>query len=1293
VAHRTTFDLSDLEAGAELLEPGALMVGAWGGAQWDSERGVWLRSLQLDAGQSTVTLDGVAGRSMNLAVVVDRLDGADLGELLGHPLAGTWRGSVTAKGPPEDFELVASIGGDDGAGALVLAGRVDASRDTPRWGVNLELGDLHVEALEPALGRPLVLGGVARAEGVGARPSTLLADGRWRGREQLLYGQPIDAVDASFRIHDGVLDLLPSRVDGVLGQMTLDGSYGLLTGALELSVESDLSPARLRELGTDGLDGRGRVRAQVSREPGDAGVRVVGTARYAPFVYGGDVRAASVVAPFDVTVRDGATRGTFDLQGSGVSAYGLTARGASGQHLRLDREADGRIVVGGTVTTPGVAYGERLTTSFASTAFTFRSAGAHRTVDATTTVGPHELVGLPAGGGVVVTHLADDDVRAEVHLGTGARSTLDTVARYDLATSELVLDSLAYSPTPRATWRAVEPVRLRLTGGGVADARVHLESALGEVKVTGALGSEGPLDGVVELKGLELDHLTELWPDTFDLGGRLDLAATVRGDAADPVVDATLSARRVFANGVVRWLDVDGDLALAGGVARPRLALAVAGRPLAHLRGDVPVAGGLSALAPALDADATWQLALVPGAPDRLGTLLPALDGRVLPAGALSGSLDATGPLGDPALRLAVVAEVPAPGFQAPARAELELVRRGDDLTFTADVREDLALRATTTGRGLTRAGDVFASLTGRGGPGGEEVDATDPDAWLHDLVATVVVAALPTAGFGALAGTPPLGGDLAGSFVVSGRPTRPVVDGGLGWDELTIGGQPIGGGFASLVPGPAGYQLEVVAVLPDGGGLEVRGAVPVDVDLLRDAAEWSTGELALDVSGAGVPITLLGGFSPAVRGVAGLVGVAGRIGGPLHDPQPDLTVHGEGLALLYRPLLLATEGASLDAHVTGEAVTFDVVAPTAPARQFTRVDLEPGAEPTVRASGEVTLAEWAPAHVSAEVHFEDGAWVAATDLTKIRTTGDLTAEGDWPEVKVKGDLALVQGLVRIEAAGAEGAAPLVLAPTLAVVRPTSVAASAPPPPEEPGLLLDANVDVDLGRNLQLDVSMPFVDQLGELGAAVSRVDLSTRVGGRVKVRAKDGAPVLVGELELVEGTVRMMRSTFDLQEGHVTFTGGDPYEDAGLDVTARMQVTGSTLDLRIGGTPVDPVFTLSSEEYPDPTEQMVILVTGSAPDELSADQGAGAALGLLWSSAFSGMRLGSFSIEPSGAVRLGMPVSRRIYSSTTWSMSQDPTVNQLTFEADWSLSQHLVLNGGVGDRNSWGDVYWEWRF
>ena len=57
------------------------------------------------------------------------------------------------------------------------------------------------------------------------------------------------------------------------------------------------------------------------------------------------------------------------------------------------------------------------------------------------------------------------------------------------------------------------------------------------------------------------------------------------------------------------------------------------------------------------------------------------------------------------------------------------------------------------------------------------------------------------------------------------------------------------------------------------------------------------------------------------------------------------------------------------------------------------------------------------------------------------------------------------------------------------------------------------------------------------------------------------------------------------------------------------------------------------------------------------------------------------------------IPVSRRLFTSTTWSLSQDPTVNQLTFEADWSLSRHVVANGALGDRQSWGDVYWEVRF
>ncbi len=1288
VAHGTTFDLSELQVGASLVTPGPLPVSAWGGIQWDGVRGAWLRELELQAGDSSVFVDGLAGRSVALAVAVDRLEGRDVGALLGRPLAGTWHGSATAAGPPDDFELVAALG-DAAGGAVVLVGRADVSGEVPRWSATAELAGLHVEAIDPSIARPVVLGGVARAEGTGATLGSVDASGSWRGRSQVLYGQPVDGVDARFRLHDGRVELAPSRVDGVLGTMTLQGSYDLAAGGLDLQLDSDLSPERLAALGTTGLDGAGRVTAAITRAPGAAAVRLVGAARYAPFVYGPDVRVTSLAAPFDVTVEGGETRGTFDLAGRGVSAYGATAAGVTGRGLTLRRRADGRLDVAGTASTPDLAYGTRVTAEAASTTFTFRLADGHRAVEATTTVGPHAIVGLPAGGGVVFTSLVDDRVRAEVHLGSGARATLDTVARYDLSTGELALDALAFAPTARATWRAVEPVRMRLVESGVADARLHLRSSVGEVDLRGALGAAGPLDGTVALTGFELDHLTELWPDDWDLGGRLDLALTLSGTAEAPVVDGEVALERLFANGTVRWLDVDGTFRLADGALAPALALSAAGAPLGHVSGAVALTGGLSDLAPALDAPSAVHLGVVPGPLARLGTVFPSLDGTELPEGVLSAGIDVTGPLRDPDVRVAGVAEVGVPGFDRPARTELDLRRRGTDLVFDADLREDLGLRAVVAGAGRTRAGEVVAALHGLG----PEVDVSAPELWLDEMTTRVLLTALPVAGLGAYAGAPPLAGELVGGGVITGSPRAPVVQGAVNWVDAAIGGQPFDGAYLALLPEPGGgYHLDALASLPDHGGVELHGGVPVAVDLLAEPATWSRGELALEVSGAGFPMTLLGGFDPDLRGVEGLIAVTGTIGGRLDAPRPDLAFAGEGLAALYRPLLLSTEGARLEAHLTADAFTFDAKVPTRPARVFTRFDLEPGADPRIRTSGEVTLVDWTPTAVDGRVRFVDGAWVAATDLTKIRTTGELRVDGDWSAPRVRGDLELVQGLVGYETAGPADAAPLQLSPALRVVRPS---APPPPPPSAPAtpLALDLGVDVDLGRNLQFELSMPFVEQLGELGAQVSRVDLSTRVGGRVRVRAQDGAPTLVGELDLVDGTVRLMRSSFDLQEGHVTFAGGDPYEDAELDLTARMQLATAALDLRITGTPVEPSFVLSSEEYPDPTEQMVILLTGSAPDELTSDQGAGAALALLWSSAFAGMRLGSFSVEPSGAVRLGMPVSRRLYTSTTWALSQDPMVNQLTFEADWSLSKHVVLVGAVGDRQSWGDLYWEIKF
>ena len=77
---------------------------------------------------------------------------------------------------------------------------------------------------------------------------------------------------------------------------------------------------------------------------------------------------------------------------------------------------------------------------------------------------------------------------------------------------------------------------------------------------------------------------------------------------------------------------------------------------------------------------------------------------------------------------------------------------------------------------------------------------------------------------------------------------------------------------------------------------------------------------------------------------------------------------------------------------------------------------------------------------------------------------------------------------------------------------------------------------------------------------------------------------------------------------------------------------------------------------------------------QLTADEGAGAAnamASLLLSSVLSGTRLGSFSIEPNGAVKLGIPVSQSIHATSTRKASIGTGVVD-------QLGQHSQLEGAV---------------
>ncbi len=400
------------------------------------------------------------------------------------------------------------------------------------------------------------------------------------------------------------------------------------------------------------------------------------------------------------------------------------------------------------------------------------------------------------------------------------------------------------------------------------------------------------------------------------------------------------------------------------------------------------------------------------------------------------------------------------------------------------------------------------------------------------------------------------------------------------------------------------------------------------------------------------MPLSVTSAFDPGVRKAEGVVALDGHVGGTLTAPLPVVAAQVRDGSLMYTPLGLTLSEFDLHMQATHEGIVLEslsvVSQPTRKLRAGSGLDLE-GGSPRIVVTGHAGMVDWEPGAMVAEVAFRDGAWLTANNDASMRLNGDIHIEGEWPKLAVDGDVEVVYGRVMLDTAAFVSSAPLSPAHELTIVRGDS--AQRRTAREEPPLYaeFDVNVDVDLQRNVELEVAMPFIDNLGALGAAVTRVDLNARLGGDLDIALRDGEPTLVGEVDLLDGKVGVLRSAFDLKEGTLFFAGGDVTEP-NLDVRAEMRITDATLAMDIAGTPSDPSFDLRSEEYPDDTEQMTILLTGRAPEELTSDQGAGTAeavAGLLFNSVLGSESLGTLSIEPDGTVRMGVPVSNRVYATT----------------------------------------------
>ncbi len=1174
------------------------------------------------------------------AVAVD----LDLGVLSGD--AG-WVGDVSlaveASGTPQDVGLVWRLAGD--AGSLSGVGRWSGASAT-------------VEGRHPRItlrevwpkGPDVVAEGTftmaVREGGVGFT---------WNG-DTTVEGRDLRAASVRGRWADGALDIDGLRFDGVVGQVEGTGRWA--DGQSTWQVRAALDPAALEALGAPDLVGDGVFGGQID-VASDGGVAVAGRLDWRGGQWGG-VDVDQLGIGVDLRVVEGRVDGWLDLDASGLALGDLAASAASDGRIELHVAPDRIRAKGRTVVTEMEAGG--VSFERADVGWSFDRNGETKVAFGGVDLGAGTALGQALDGGRIAWFVGPEQTTVTGEITSYGDPWLFIDGRRDAASRWLVRD-LRFLPSRRVSWALKRPASWTEVPGGVADVDLALTGPVGDIAVTGTMGSQGPLSGRVRVTGLLLDVASELDPDRFDgLSGTLDLDLDASGMAEAPDVAVVVTLRKAWWPDRVRWLDVDGTVAWRDGQLRPDLHLGIADVPLAHIGGELALAG--SWLAPVVPPNGSLGLwcDLLAGSIDRLVHAFPALDG--LPKGDASARIRLDGRRDAPRLSVDGVAVGPVAGWRDPGRIEVALAWQEGHWSGAVDLREGLATRAWWNGTARQAM-----------------PESSEPPS-ITDLDIEGDLRGVPVSRLAALAGWPmAVDGDLRGEVAVRGSLDAPLLSGDLVWADGRLGEADVlalrttwrplaDGGVSVFVDGDVGV-----------GHFAATGTIPHPV---TGAGPWG-----LEVTGTELPLGVVVAAWPDVRDVGGTATLRARMVGDKDAPEVSFDADVKDGALIWSARGLSISDVQL--RFTGDERALRLErfqAHTSPMR----LEAIDGRGSWIRASGALRRGADDRFGFSGQIRLDDGAWVSSTPDLGLRLEGALVVSGTWPEVDVTGDVAVDMGRVAIDTASDAAAAPRTLDARIVVHRGrdveeaiAEVVASA--------VDLDMNMRVDLGRNVEIDLAIPFVDRVGALGAAVGRLDLDARLGGELDVDVDGGEWTVLGDVEVYDGVAGMLQSRFELDRGTLAFAGGDPLEPE-LNLEAHMGISGGgRVDLRVRGRPTAPKVALTSDITSDPSQVMAMVLTGRAPDDLGSDATAGALAGLVLGGVVGATPLQALRVAPDGSVIVGVPVGRRVYLESIIDARAAVGENDLTLAAEVGLGNRLVLAPALGYPKSWVDLAWEVRF
>ena len=934
--------------------------------------------------------------------------------------------------------------------------------------------------------------------------------------------------------------------------------------------------------------------------------------------------------------------------------------------------------------------------------------------------------GRSAGAGTAKFSIGQE-ITFDVGLSEPDRGILATAGSFSQASRALTISSLRAELAPGLQLETSGVQRARFTAGGVSDVALDATVAGAHVTASGGFTDTARDTLIAEVSNFDLSFLDRIAPGKFGgWAGIVDVRAGVNGNLRGFSTEGELTSVNTAIPGSVKDVDLHAvwnsdehgfdATATAGAQGRDRLSghfLLPLGLSRAGLdwRMDEPLA--VSAVLP----------------PTALRDLEAMLDGRTLPELTASAAVSLGGTLRNPTGSWTASADLPISPTGTTVRIWSDGTLDSGELFSRTVVNQAFQSRLELTVGAPIQHSPLLDWLSGESStPGVGDV--------VGELGGAIVLKQFPIATLQRLTDARyDLDGSLSGAFAISGKPTAPHLQGGINVLAARIGPVRVEPATFSLTPFGPGYRVEAsLGFLPteapgaeslgarlaqssrpppaacgddpnSAGSIEISGFVP-----LNDALDRNKPGLSLQVTGRGIPLSTVEGFTTSIRDSGGCLSLSGDVTGTLASPELALGValSNGGLSLL--PLGVRYDEMSLHGRFQENLLTLDDFHaenhPLYGGYELRELDAGKG---KVEGAAQVQFDGFLPNRIEGKLDLS-GAWLIATADKRAQASGTLLASGTGRELGVEGNLTVDNAYLDLRERFFASANTNPLHPDIEIIRPgqtIAVADQAALPAFN--LSIRPKVTLDLARHVRMHVALPLQGAYGDVARSLSTVEVDTELDGTLKVDHKGGDLRLTGEVTPEDARATILGRPFAVSEGTIAFTGVD-FKDPLLDLAATYTSTDyGDIQVAIGGSARDPTLAFTSDELSE-DDVLSVLVLGAPIADLgksndsgasASDQASAQALAVVTSVLRSELEEGLSStfrlesVDIQDGVSVSLALGKNVYLTTQYNIVEDQT-DENVFEVDFevSLPYRWYLEVGTGDRGiSHISALRKWRF